>query len=97
MRTVRAIPANNGATVLYSVSSCESSSIHGNVTTTLHFDDYFIVVIPTNDDAFFSIDQTSGELTVSGTLDRETISRYIVTVNVSRYFEFSWMTIKTPE
>lgn len=42
-----------------------------------------LLVFPPNDDISFSIGRTSGELAVSGTLDRETLSRYIITVDVS--------------
>ena len=40
-------------------------------------------VFPSSDDVTFSIDQSSGQLSVNGSLDRETLSRYLVTVNVS--------------
>ena len=44
---------------------------------------YFLSVSPVNDDVSFSIGRSSGELSVSGTLDREALSRYFLTVDVS--------------
>lgn len=41
------------------------------------------IALPANDDVTFTIGQTTGELVVSGTIDRESISRYFVTVDVS--------------
>ena len=43
----------------------------------------FSSVSPANDDVTFSIGRSSGELSVSGTLDREALSRYFLTVDVS--------------
>ena len=42
----------------------------------------YISVVPPNNDVTFSVGLTSGELSVNGSLDRETVSRYFVTVNV---------------
>lgn len=43
-----------------------------------------IIVIPANDDVTFSVGQTTGVLMVTGSLDRETQSRYLVTVDVRK-------------
>ena len=37
---------------------------------------------PFNDNLQFNIDRTSGNLTVNGSVDRETFSRYFVTISV---------------
>ena len=42
----------------------------------------FTLVSPDSDDVVFNISRISGVLTVSGTLDRETVSRFIISVKV---------------
>ena len=51
---------------------------HTNCTSSI-----FIAGIPENEAVLFEIGATSGVLTVSGTLDREVFSRYVVIVKVS--------------
>ena len=46
------------------------------------FSFHFVPVSPANGDVMFNISRTSGVLTVSGTLDRETVSRLIISVKV---------------
>ena len=47
---------------------------------------FFIpIVVPRNEEVTFFVGLTSGELSVNGTFDRETVSRYFVTVDVSEY------------
>lgn len=61
----------------------------------LYLTTYMYTVIPANNDITFFVGLTSGLLRVNGTLDRETLSRYIVTVDVSNTFSvihslYSW-------
>ena len=41
---------------------------------------------PFNDNLQFSVGRSSGNLTVNGTVDRETFSRYFVTISVSTLY-----------
>ena len=41
---------------------------------------------PFNNNLRFSVGRSSGNLTVNGTIDRETFSRYFVTISVSSYY-----------
>ena len=43
---------------------------------------HFVPVSPAIGDVMFNISRTSGVLTVSGNLDRETVSRFIISVMV---------------
>lgn len=42
-----------------------------------------VSVVPADNEVTFSVGASTGELRANGTLDRETTSRYIITVNVS--------------
>lgn len=50
---------------------------------------HFVPVFPAIGDVMFNISQTLGVLTVSGTLDRETVSRFIISVKVYPCVVFS--------
>ena len=42
-----------------------------------------LLVIPADNEITFSVGRSTGELRANGTLDRETISRYLITIDVS--------------
>ena len=88
LTTVRATDATPETTgqILYSIASCKFSK-QKKIKPKQNFYrlliDNLFSVIPPNSDVTFMAGSTSGVITVNGTLDRETLSRYIVQVSVS--------------
>ena len=75
---------NPPRSINYAIGSCKQTLFlcRKLLNYVLMFSFHFVPVSPANGDVMFNISQTSGVLTVSGTLDRETVSRFIISVKV---------------
>lgn len=79
-------PQDPPRSINYAIGSCKQILFLCNyfyaIIEVIKLSLHFVPVSPAIGDVMFNISRTSGVLTVSGNLDRETVSRFIISVMV---------------